>query len=235
MGNLHILNPSDFTADVKYHAKEYHCETRKWLIEQWRTQSTAKVKLSLVTGNPGMGKSVLASQLCTIANGKGVLAACFFFQHHKARRNNPKILVQTLAYQFCFAIPQYKDQIENYLIEEELLQMNVFELFTDLVLKPLHNVQDVSEQKLIVIDGLDECDFEERGDLLKLILREFVKLPEWIGVIMTTRPDQKILRKLSRIKSVFELNPDDPRNITDIKLYLCDILKERMQIVDLER
>jgi WD40 repeat protein len=230
-------NPSDFTADVKYHAKEYHCETRKWLfdaIEQWRTQSTAKVKLSLVTGNPGMGKSVLASQLCTIANGKGVLAACFFFQHHKARRNNPKILVQTLAYQLCFANPQYKDQIENYLIEEELLQMNVFELFTDLVLKPLHNVQDVSEQKLIIIDGLDECDFEERGDLLKLILREFVKLPEWIGVIMTTRPDQKILRKLSRIKSVFELNPDDPRNITDIKLYLRDILKERMQIVDLE-
>ena len=29
VGNLHILNPSDFTADVKYHATYYHCETRK--------------------------------------------------------------------------------------------------------------------------------------------------------------------------------------------------------------
>ena len=222
---------------MKYHAKEYHCETRKWLldeIEQWRIESTTKVRLSLVTGNPGMGKSVLTSQLCTIASGKGILAACFFFQHHKMKRNNPRILVQTLAYQLCFAIPGYKEEIEKCLIEEEIMQMNIFELFTELVLTPLNNTGHVSEQKLIVIDGLDECDFEQRGDLLKLILREFVKLPEWIRVIMTTRPDQYILKKLTRIKSVFQLNPDDPRNINDIKLYLHDILKERMQTEELE-
>ena len=181
-----------------------------------------------------MGKSVLASQLCTVASAKEVLAACFFFQHHKARRNNPKILVQTLAHQLCFSIPQFKDKIERYLNEETIVQMNVFELFTDLVLEPLHSAAKVPKPKLIIIDGLDECDFEERDELFKLILREFVKLPEWMRVIMTTRPDQKILRKLTRIKTVFELNPNDPRNINDIKIYLRDILKERMQIEDLE-
>ena len=239
IGRLHILNPSDFTADVKYYAKQHHSETRQWLldnIEQWRIQSTTdKVKICLITGNPGMGKSVLASVLCTMASGKEVLGACFFFQHHKARRNNPKCLVQTLAYQFCFKFPQYKEAIEKHLTEENMAEMSASELFTDLILEPLHNLQDVTERKLIVIDGLDECNFEARDELLKLILREFVKLPEWIRVIMTTRPDQKILKRLSRIKPVFELNPEDPRNINDIKLYLGDILKGRMKKEELQK
>ena len=223
VGLLEILNSADFTADVKYYAKQYHSETRKWLfedIDQWHSQSVNnKVKICLVTGNPGMGKSVVASKFCTIASGRGILAACFFFQHHKIRRNNPKTLIHTLAYQLCFQFPTYKDLIAQHLNEETLVQMNTSELFTDLILEPLHKLQ-VSDKKVIVIDGL--------------ILREFVKLPDWIGVMMTTRPDQKILKRLSRIKPVFDLNPDDPRNIRDIKLYLGDILKGRMQGEDFE-
>lgn len=238
VGKLQLLTSSDFIADVKYYAKQHYPETRKWLfedIEHWRTQSTTnKVKICLITGNLGMGKSVLASKLSTIASARGILAACFFFQHYKARRNNPKALVQTLVHQFCFQIPGYKKAIENYLHEENLLQMSASELFTDLILGPLHKLDSISERKVVVIDALDECDFEARDELLKLILREFVKFPEWIGVIMTTRPDQKILKRLSRIKPVFELNPNDPRNINDIKLYLTSILKERMQIEELE-
>ena len=113
--------------------------------------------------------------------------------------------------------------------------MSASELFTDLILEPLHKFQDITERRLIVIDGLDECDFEARDELLKLILREFVKLPEWIGVLMTTRPDHKILKRLSRIKPIFELNPNDPRNMNGIKFYLRDILKGRLQIKELQR
>ena len=238
VGKLHVLDSSNFTADVRYHVKQYHSDTRQWLlddIENWRVQSaTKKVKLCLVTGNPGMGKSVLASQLCTVASGREALAACFFFQHHKTRRNNPKTLVQTLAYQFCFEFSQYKELIDKHLSEDFITRMNACELFTDLVLEPLHKITGISERKVIVIDGLDECDFEARDELLKLILREFVKLPEWIGVIMTTRPEQKILKRLSRIKPVFELNPDDPRNISDIKLYIGDILKGKLPNEEIE-
>lgn len=204
-------------------------------IEQWHMQSSTRVLLSLIIGNPGMGKSVLASQLCTMASQNGILAACFFFQHHKIKRNNARALVQTLAYQLCLSIPNYKYQIEKYLNEETLFQMNVFELFTDLVLEPLHKIPDISQHMLILIDGLDECDFDERGELLKLILREFVRLPKWIRVIMTTRPDKIIIKKLSKIKPVFSLRPDDPRNIIDIRMYLNDILKEKMKVEELEK
>ena len=184
--------------------------------------------MCLITGNPGMGKSVFASKFCTFAYEKEILAACFFFQHHKARRNNPTALVKTLAYQLCSNIPQYKEKIQNSLNEKSILQMKSVDLFTYLILEPLHQLQRAQDQKIIVIDGLDECDFESRSDLLKLIVREFIKLPEWLGVIITTRPDQKILQKLSKIKPVFQLNPEDSRNISDIKIYLTDILKAKM-------
>jgi len=106
--------------------------------------------------------------------------------------------------------------------------MKAVDLFTYLILEPLHDLQEAQDQKIIIIDGIDECDFESRSELLQLIVREFIKLPEWLGVIITTRPDQKILQKLSRIKPVFQLDPEDPRNIADIKIYLTDILKTKM-------
>jgi len=77
-----------------------------------------QVKICLITGNPGMGKSVFASKFCTLAYEKQTLAGCFFFQHHKARRNNPIVLVKTLAYQLCNNIPCYKEKIEDILDEK---------------------------------------------------------------------------------------------------------------------
>ena len=175
-----------------------------------------------------MGKSVFASKFCTLAYEKNTLAACFFFQHHKARRNNPIVLVKTLTHQLCTNIPCYKPMVEDILKEKSILQMKAVDLFTYLIVEPLHELQGVQDQKVIILDGLDECDFESRSELLKLIVREFIKLPEWLGVIITTRPDQKILQKLSKIKPVFQLHPEDSRNIGDIKVYLTDVLKGKM-------
>ena len=181
-----------------------------------------------------MGKSVFASKFCTFAYEKNMLAACFFFQHHKARRNNPNVLVKTLTHQLCNNIPCYKERIEDILKEKSILQMKAVDLFTCLIVEPLHELQGAQDQKVIIIDGLDECDFESRSELLKLIVREFIKLPEWLGVIITTRPDQKILQKLSKIKPVFQLDPEDSRNISDIKIYLTDVLKEKMLAEELD-
>lgn len=128
----------------------------------------------------------------------------------------------------CNSIPCYKEKMEYLLDEKSILQMNAVELFTYLIMEPLHELEEAQDQKIIVIDGLDECDFESQSELLKIIVREFVKLPKWLGVIITTRPDKKILQKLSKIKPVFQLDPEDSRNINDIKIYLTDILKAKM-------
>lgn len=81
---------------------------------------------------------------------------------------------------------------------------------------------------MVVIDALDECDYDSRPDLLKLLIRDFIKLPRWIQIIFTTRPDKKILHSLKRIKSVIDILPEDSRNLDDIRLFLRDFLGRKM-------
>ena len=226
------LKPSDFTGEIKYYAKFHHPGTRQWILDEiykWKdSDSDLNAKVCLITGDPGMGKSVLAAKLCTLEEKRSMLAGCFFFQHQKKRRNNPEKLVHTLAYQFCISIPNYLDMIIDQVNDSDFTSMNTSELFTVLILEPLHKLAENQQCMSVIIDAVDECNFEFRNDLLKLIIREFTKLPSWLSVIITTRSDQKVLQKLKRLKPQFQLNPTDPRNIADIKLYLSDILRRKM-------
>ena len=236
----HKLNPSHFKADIDYHSEQHHPGTREWLFKQtlqWHEKEPAyrgHSKICLITGNPGMGKSVIAAKLCTIGEKEHSLAGCFFFQHQKSHRSTPKMLIQTLVYQFCSHISEYSAKVMDVLENTDLATLSVSELFTYLILEPLSRLPESQPKKYIVIDAIDECNFDSRSDLLKLIVREFVKLPRWISVILTSRPDQKILQKLIKIKPVIELRPNDPHNINDIKTFLSDILKERIYPEDFE-
>ena len=231
---LKKLNPSHFASDISYYSEKHHQGTREWLFDQvnkWHKQTPTnknQYKIHLITGNPGMGKSVIAAKLCTMAEERGILAGYFFFQHHMSRRSNPKMMVQTLAYQFCSTIPEYKTKVLDVLAAIKLGSMMVPELFTCLILEPLHQLPLYLPNMYIIIDALDECDFDSRTDLLKLIVREFVKLPKWISVMLTSRPDQKILQRLRKVKPVIELHPKDPNNIQDITIFLRDLLRSKI-------
>lgn len=237
---FHQLNPSHFEGEIAYFAEKYHNGTRKWLFDdlivwQKETHSDEIVSnLCLIVGNPGMGKSVVAAKVCLIEKEKGTLAGCFFFQHQKGHRNNPKMLLQTFVYQLCCSIPDYCDIIGDLLAEVNINLENAQTFFTKLILEPLNQLPKIQPHMYFVIDALDECNFESWHTLFKLIIQGFVKLPKWLNIIMTTRPDWKIIQKLSKVKPVLELLPDDPRNIHDIQIYLQDTLHGRMQQTELE-
>jgi len=124
--------------------------------------------------------------------------------------------------------------VVDMLVEMKLNSVSATELFTDLILEPLHQLPQDLPKMYIVIDALDESEFDSRNELLKLILREFIKLPKWISVILTSRPDQKILQRLRRIKPVIQLIPDDPRNVNDITIFLRSILREKINREEFE-
>ena len=144
------------------------------------------------------------------------------------------MMVQTLAYQFCSTIPEYQDKVQDLIAEVNLGSMTAQELFTYLILEPLHQLPAVLPSMYVIIDALDECDFDSRTDLLKLIIREFVKLPKWISVVLTSRPDQKILQRLRKVKPVIELHPKDPNNIRDITVFLSDLLRSKLSPEEFE-
>ena len=238
MDLIHKLNPAHFESEILYYSEKHHKGTRSWLfdhIQDWHSKAEADNNICVITGNPGMGKSVVAAMLCCKGNQNGLLAGCFFFQHGKIKRSTPRMLVQTLAYQLCSSIPFYYDIVSEILVNTDITEMDCEQLFTHIICKPLHKLDSMGyKNKYIVIDALDECDFELQHDLVKLINNQFVEMPNGINFILTTRPEIMIMNNVRRFQMLIELSPTNPHNIKDIKLFLSDVLKHTLSQTDFE-
>ena len=234
------LSVSYFESDIIYLNGQYHEGTRQWLFDHVLSllkksmPSTTDTKILLITGNPGMGKSVIAAKLMSIFKLDSKIAGWFFFQHHMGRRSNCKMLVQSLCHQMMSTVSGFSAQVEEHCSDIDPSSLSPLELFACLIREPLHYLPPDHAEMIIVIDALDECDFASQQDLTKLFIREFVKLPKWLSIIATTRPDQKLLRALKRVKHVIELLPNDPRNLNDIRMFLVDFFKEKISNSQLE-
>ncbi|KAJ7388178.1 hypothetical protein OS493_039377 [Desmophyllum pertusum] len=55
--------------------------------------------------------------------------------------------------------------------------------------QPLSKCQPSQQRKLVIIDALDETEYESREDLLDLIMHRFSLLPEWLVFFITSRPE----------------------------------------------
>lgn len=224
------LSVSHFESDIAYYSDQYHAGTRQWLLDDislWKKKVLAnrnQPNMCIISGNPGMGKSVLAAKLCVDSN----LAGCFFFQHHVGRQSNPKMLIHSLCHQFQSTVEGYSELFEEEMAKIDPETLTIFELFSYLIKEPLSCLPSSRDVMMVVIDALDECDYNSRPDLLKLLIREFIKLPRWIQIVLTTRPDKKILQTLKKIKSIIKIIPEDSRNLDDIRLFLKDVLKNKM-------
>ena len=76
---------------------------------------------------------------------------------------------------------------------------------------------------MIIIDGLDEAD--EDSDFLKLIALDFEKLPRWVALLVTARPElnvQKILRPLD--VTVLDTGMYKEQCDADIRLFVRHML-----------
>jgi hypothetical protein len=86
---------------------------------------------------------------------------------------------------------------------------------------------------VIVIDALDEVGaFESkiRNDILDALVNCIDKLPVWVKVAVTSRPEQDILNKFKKF-TPFKIEADDHRHIEDLKLFISTQLKNKMKNV----
>ena len=178
----------------------------------------------IISGKAGMGKSTIAA--VTSKRFPEHFGACHFFQYNNSRYNNPKFLLQSLASQLCHVIPEYKQNLTNNLFgnKAQLLDdQNIEGVFSMLFSEPFSNIPDPGKQFLIVIDALDECRQEEKQKLVDLITKHFHKFPRFIRFLFTTRPETDIARKFQELNPLF-LEPDDERNLKDLRLFFEDKL-----------
>ena len=210
---------------IQYHSGKYLEETRLLIFEKirlWLDDLTSENRVMVISGDAGMGKSVIAAVVCQRMQHAARLSGSHFCQHNKERYRNPKVMLQSLACQLCDVLPEYQSELVKKLSRNLGVDMNsleVQELFEFLFEEPLCSVGDPGRNFLLVIDGLDESEYRGRNDLLDVVANHFCKLPVWFRFLVTTRPEVNIAGRLNKFNPI-QLEQDNEENVKDIRLFL---------------
>ncbi|KAF8154702.1 hypothetical protein B0H34DRAFT_533992 [Crassisporium funariophilum] len=191
-------------------------------------------------GPAGAGKSAIVQTIAELCQSLGLLLASFFFSRNVDTRNNEKRLITTIAYQLALAIPNAREHIEN-VIENDpsVFERSLETQVESLVIQPLQlafqagallPAQDRPRwPKLIIIDGLDECNDENIQVCILRVLSDCLvrthNLPP-LRILIASRPEHHLRNSFdtgnlnhfsSRLALDRSFRPDD-----DIRLFLRD-------------
>ena len=220
---LKKLAKIDTLKNVKYHYDRYVERTRLSVfakVESWLNDRSSPNRVMVISGNAGMGKSVISAVMCEKMQEAGRLAGSHFCQHDRARHRNPRVMLQSLASQLCDFLPDYKKALVEKLSRNlgvEINNMEVKDLLDVLFQEPLTSLNDPGLAYLMVIDGLDESESQGRNELLDVIANYFQTLPLWIRFLVTTRPERNITETLKNLHPL-QLDPNVEENVKDIHL-----------------
>ena len=220
---LKKLAKIDTLKNVRYHSDGYVEGTRLSVftkVEIWLNDRNSPNRVMVISGNAGMGKSVISAVMCEKMQDAGRLAGSHFCQHDRARHRNPKVMLQSLASQLCDILPDYKKALVEKLSRNlgvEVNNMEVKDLFEVLFEEPLTTLNDPGLTYLMIMDGLDESEFQGRNELLDVIANYFQTLPLWIRFLVTTRLERNIAENLKNLHPL-QLDPNVEENVKDIHL-----------------
>ena len=233
---LRNLVKSEFRGDIEYYVQRFQAGTREWVfdrVQNWLDDRSSQNRVMVITGNAGMGKSVISAMICKRMQETGRLSGSHFCQCNNVRYCKPQLMIQSLACQLSYVLPEFKQALVEQLsrnLGTDLNNMGVEELFALIFKEPLSAVGDPGRNMLMVIDGLDESEYQGRNKLLDVIADQFCKLPSWIRFVVTTRPALNIAEKLKHLKPV-EIKSNDEQNLEDVRVF-C--LKRLELVVKLE-
>ena len=219
-------------ADITFFAARHDEDTRKWLFkdfDKWFSDP-GDSRAYVLLGDAGIGKSVIAGALTQRARNKGHLGAAYFCRHNDGTRNNPRYLVGTIARQLCDCNSEIstlvggEDGVKMMLTDSKL---GVKELFTKLLEEPLGKCLSCQPRKLVIIDALDETEYESREDFLYIIKKALPRLPQWLLFFITSRPEGSVQSRLEKYKPCIRICAGDSEERSfykqheqDIKLFL---------------
>ena len=201
-------------------------------------------------GGAGAGKSALAQSLSESFQAKKGLAASFFFFRSDASRNNGDYLIPTLVSQLVNTF----NGLDRFV--RERIGVVTLEIFTKrheiqmqkLLVEPLWglNSQIVPSSpprpRLVVIDGLDECQNPDvQCELLRVIASAIPRIPYPLRFLITSRPESHITRVFdfdwglqAEIVDRYNLS-DDPDADADIRKFFETEFKEICRIHPLRK
>ena len=225
-----ILDPKTFEADIINNVQGFY--GRKWLFDafdSWLDHS--KNRLFWIKGGPGIGKSSFAAKLVHNANSAVVGFFKCEYQGSKTPEESASECIRTLAYQLATRLPDYRQKLmyQQLIDKDKVGKKTADDLFTFLISEPLNVSGKIPEatRLTLIIDALDEAGRSDGSNALAdLIHKNVDKLPPWLGLLVTSRPEPYLELQLSAFeKTTIESEAED--NIRDLKKYLNEFLIQK--------
>ena len=218
ISNVDQLAKFDFKGKIDDLCKKFQEGTRQWFFDElsrWFADGGSRVMI--VTAGPGIGKSVLSAKVCQDYSENKQLAGCHFCDFKTSDSNNPSRILESLASQMCDNVNGFRDKLTGIVCRNHSRD-SLWNAFRVLLSEPLHAL-DRPEPMLIVVDALDESKTDDMSEFLELISDEFPVLPEWIKILITSRPELQVKKKLEHFNPL-EILPQDDNQKEDLKCFV---------------
>jgi tetratricopeptide (TPR) repeat protein len=224
------LNPSGFEGRFARHLDGF--TGREWVFdayENWLDHQPSS-RVFWIKAGPGFGKTALAVQMAN--RHRAAIVGTWFCDHQSIELRDPLRALQTIAYQLALRWDDYRVRLLPRLglyadssperIEEarkELAKKSLQDLFSFLISEPMAGLIWREHKLVILVDALDEAaEADGTNPLAALISGRFLELPEWIGFVVTSRPDASVVPYLQGFKP-FAIEGGDDRNTADLQSY----------------
>ena len=199
---------------------------RNWLLQEletWRTQATNS-RLFWLIGSPGCGKSAFAAWLAHHARADVI--GVNFCRYNVDERRNPTRVLCTLAFQIATRLSDYRRLLLQRLRVHdprpgEIASKSPAALFDWLLIDPLRLGLDGGRREhrfLMIIDALDETLRNGRSTLAELLAESAQKLPAWIALVVTSRPEPEVMREFSGFRPRI-ISAESEENRNDLCIY----------------
>jgi hypothetical protein len=180
-----ILQPIDYDEPARHLAR---FTGREWVnreMEQWLAASGRRVLW--ITGEAGIGKSALSAWLC---ERRPEIAGAHYCRYNNANRGARKGLL-SLAYQLTTQLPDYESRLNASPLEAIGAETSLGGLFDRLFVEPFtHGFPAPEGSVVLLVDALDEAGDKGMNQLALLIGTEWRRTPEWLRLIVTSRPHE---------------------------------------------
>ncbi|CAK9091178.1 Vegetative incompatibility protein HET-E-1 [Durusdinium trenchii] len=158
--------------------------------------------------------------------------AAHFFKHDDKQACNLKTCLLSVANQLAAVLPAYREEIAKLDKNEILHGLGPAVLFERLIAEPMSKVPEPSERVVVLLDALDEVTEADRGVLLHIVRHLwYTTTPEWVGLVLSTRPEDPIRDTLEVFRPTV-LQLDDERNLADLRRFLETRLRRQLAHVD---
>ena len=232
-----LLEPKYFSKSLESN-KYFEEGTREWLfgeVKDWMGQIDGSKKTFWLHGDAGMGKTAFSSQLSKKLKKDGNLLAALFFNFDGGKESlKPRVLLNAICYQLAEMYSEVREPLLAAVKEsgaEIVAGKTDDDFFSEFVLGPLESLSPPPTMaKVIIIDALDEAGVvrsQERRKVLVFLKKHFLKLPSWVKIYVTSRPEDDIIETLKDYFDPHMIAEDDERHRDDLKLFITATLRRK--------